>query len=492
MTIRLNATWRVAAGLMAALLAAATFNLGTARPAAAATCVVVTCPSASQVIGAAGDAIPGVSAATAVIGTVAGAVGGAVASVAQQILDQIGQSIADGVASLFGEVSAFLTASSSPQVTVASFVAGDGAYHQVAELAAIAMVGFMFLAVIQGALGGDALAVLGRMARNVPLAVLAIVGFPWAVDQLVRLVDSVCASLLPTGASLATIASVYTTEQVRAAVGGFSIPAILTELFVFFGGVLIYAELVVRAALVTVVVALAPLSFAAMVWPAARGAARKVVELVTAIVVSKLAIWVALAVGIALFQTQAALVLPGGQAWGQMISGAAIIAVAVFAPFVVWRLLPVAEAAVIAQGLSRMPGRAGMNTAQTANMWRPRSGGGGGGSGEAHPALAEVGSRSLAGSPGAGPAGGASSAAASGSGGATAAGGAAGAGGTAGAAGTAAGAGAAAAPMVAVIETAKMVKDRVVASAEAQSQGTDPPGGGSWSFRKPDPTDGTP
>jgi len=398
MTVAVRVKARVAAGLMAALLAAVV-SLGTARPAAADTCLVVNCPSVSQVIGGATDLIPGLGAATSVIGTVSGAVGGAVASIAQGLLDQIGQSIANAVANLFDEVSGFLTASSSPQVTVASFVAGNGAYHQVAELAALAMVLFMFFAVIQGALSGDPLAIIGRMLRNVPLAVLAIVGFPWAVGQLVSLVDSACASLLPTGATLTTIAKIYTADQVRAAVGGFGVPAILTELFVFLGGALIYAELVVRAALVTVVVALAPLSFAAMVWPAARGAARKVIELVAAIVLSKLAIWVALAVGIALFQTQAQSVMPSGQAWGQMISGAAIIAVAVFAPFVVWRLLPVAEAAIVAQGLSRMPGRTAMNTAQTANTLRPRGGAGGGGGGgsggDDHPALADLPSRSL-------------------------------------------------------------------------------------------------
>ena len=512
---------RAAASLLAGLLLAGALSLWPARPAAAATCLVVTCPpGVAQVIGGAESLIPGLGAATSVIGAVGGAVGGAVASVAKGILDQVGQGIADAVGGLFGEVSGFLTASSSPQVTVGSFVGGDGAYHQVAQLAALAMVLFMFFAVIQGVLAGDAVAMVGRMMRNVPLAVLAIFGFPWAVDQLVGLVDSVCASLLPTGATLTSIAKVYAADQVRAAVGGFGVPAILTELFVFLGGLMIYAELVVRAALVTMVVALAPLSFAAMVWPAARGAARKVVELVTAIVLSKLAIWVALAVGIALFQTHTQSVQPSGQAWGQMISGAAIIGVAVFAPFVVWRLLPVAEAAMVAQGLSRMPGRAAINTAQTANMVRGRGGGGsgGGGSGGAeHPALGDLPSRSLdantsgdstAGS-GASPGGPAASDAPGAAGGGSAGAGAGHAsqagspagvsgGGSAGAAtGASAGAaaGAAAGPAAAAVAVAKTVKDRVVASADTQSQPPSPPDvaiRGGWSFRKPDPTDPTP
>jgi hypothetical protein len=488
MTLAASAPRRLVAGVLAGLLTAGTATMLAVSPASADTCVVVTCPpGVAQVVGGAEHLIPGLGAASTVVGIVGGTLGDAAASVAKGILDQVGQGIADAVGSVFDEVSAFLTASSSPQVTVGSFVAGDGAYHQVAQLAALVMILFMFFAVIGGALSGDMPAALARMARNVPLAALAIFGFPWAVDQLIGLVDAVCASLLPTGATLATIAKVFAADQVRAAVGGFGVPAILTELFVFLGGLLIYAELVVRAALVTLVVALAPLSFAAMVWPAARGAARKVVELMAAIVLSKLAIWVALAVGISLFETHAQALAPGGQGWGQMISGAAVIGVAVFAPFVVWRLLPVAEAAVVAQGLSRMPGRATTNAAQTAATLRPRGGGRGPGGGEDHPALAELPSRSLGSPPDTALAatvtpGGTGGAGAPGGGtGAPAASGAAsGAAGGAGAAATAAG------PAVVVIETARRVKDHVVTSADTQSQ---PPGdgnGATWSFRAPD------
>lgn len=439
--------------------------LSVARPAAASadTCLGVPCPAGvSRVIGGAPDVIPGLGAASAVINTVTGAVGSAVGSVAQGMLDQIGRGIADSVGSLFAQVSAFLTASSSPQVTAASFVSGDGAYHQVADLAAITMVLFMFLAVVGGALSGDTTTVLARMFRTLPLAVLAIIGFPWAVDELLRLVDAVCASLLPTGATLTTIAGVYAADQVHA-IGGFGLPAILTELFVFLGGMAIYAELVVRAALVTVVVALAPLSFAAMVWPAARGAARKVVELVCAIVLSKLAIWVALAVGISLFKTQAATGAPGGQAWGQMISGAAIISVAVFAPFVVWRLLPVAEAAIVAQGLARMPGRAALNTAQTANTLGGRGArrAGPGSDDAQHPAL-DLPARSLADPAGAGGAPGAEGPTAAGAGGSSVAAG----------------------PVAAAVGTATAVKDHVVAAADQHTQSATPAHGG-WSFRPP-------
>ncbi|MDP9402663.1 MAG: hypothetical protein M3P85_04875 [Actinomycetota bacterium] len=478
--------------VVTATVVAATLGLGSARPAAAGPCDVLPCPPVvDDVIDTASRLmIPGADAATKVIDSVTGLAGGAVASVATGILDVIGRGIADAVGRLFSEVSEFFTASSSPDVTVASFVGKDGAYHKLAQLSALVMILFIFFGVIQGVVAGDPLAMIGRTLRNVPLAVLAIFGFPWLVDQLVGLVDAVCVSLLPTGSTLGTIAKVYAVDQMR-----FGVPAILLLLFAFLAGVAIYAELVVRAALVTLVVALAPLSFAAMVWPATRGAARKAVELVAALVLSKLAIWVALAVGIGLFETHANSTLPGGQSFGQMISGAAVLAVAVFAPFVVWRLIPVVEAAAVAHGLSRMPSRAAMTAAQTATTLRMLSGGGGGGGGRAaapgrddeHPALADLPSRSLGvpgGQDGSGP-----SASTGSAGGGTGGSGASGARQPAGA-GTAVGAGAGAAGVVAApvlvgADAARRAKDGGRSSVEAHSQGRGDPlaGHGGWSFR---------
>jgi hypothetical protein len=389
---------------------------------------------------------------------------------ANAVLEAVGRGIGAAIERVLGEVSQFLTQSSTPQVTVDSFVGKEGAYHQVAQLAALLMILFIFLGVIQGALAGDPLAMIGRTLRNVPLAALSIFGFPWLVEQLVSLVDAVCASLLPTGDTFGRIARVYLVD------GLFTLPGIIVQLFVFLGGVAIYAELVVRAALVTLVVALSPLSFAAMVWPAARGAARKIAELVTALILSKLAIWVAISVGLSLFETHTRQLPPGGTSWGQMIAGSAILAVAVFAPFVVWRLIPVAEAAMIAQGVSRMPGRAAMGAVMTGNMLRGRGGGRGGGSagGEDHPALADLPSRSID-APGGGGSSvpGAGTAASSGAGGMGAA---------------SAAPGGIAAPAAAAVHGVQVGKDRVVSSAQAQANvpTAAAPAADGWKFQRKD------
>ena len=448
----------------------------------AATCGPVACPSLGD-IGCA--LLPAGCVAGTAIGAVDSQLGDAVASLAQAFMTAMIKTVADAVTAVLGDVSKFMTSSTRPDVTASSFVGAGGPYHQVAQLAAVLMILFLLFAVIQGTLTGQPGEMVARFARSVPLAVLAIVGLPWAVDQLLSLVDAACAWLLPTGATFTTIAKVYGADQVQA-VAGFGIPVLLTEIFVWLGGLLIYAELVVRDALVLVAVALAPLSFAAMVWPAARHMARKVAELLAAVILSKLAIWIALLVGIDLFKTQAT--APGADAWGQMIAGAAVLAVACFAPFVVWRLLPIAEAAVIAQGLSRQPGRTAQQamyvTNSTQNLFSRFGRGGGGGGGGSHPsqsssAPSELPSRSLGAPAGGGSPGGGSGSVPSGGGGGSGAAPATGAAGSTGAAGgsgasagTAAGGAAAAGPAAAVavpVAVAAAAKNKATGSAAAQT-----------------------
>jgi hypothetical protein len=480
------ARFRTAAAVVIAAVAMTVSVVGAdAGPAAAdtPTCVVADCPTAATAVCA---LVPGGCGAGAAITGVSSQIGNAVASLAGAFMAQLVRGVADAANAVLGGVSKFMTSSTRPNVTAAAFMGADGPYHKVAQISALLMILFLLITVIQGTLSGEPGQMVARFVRAAPLAVLAIVGLPWLVDQLLSLVDAMCAWLLPTGATLTTIAKVFAADRLQSQLsGGFSsIPALLCELFAFLGGLLIYAELVVRDALVLVTVALAPLSFAAMVWPTARGAARRVGELLAAIILSKLAIWVALLVGIDLFQNQA--FSPGPDAWGQMIAGSAVLAVAVFAPFVVWRLLPVAEAAVIAQGLSRQPGRAAQNSMYVANsarnmaghLGRSSSSGGGGGGHPSQPSSqsSPLSSRSLGTPAASGSAGGGSSGPAAPAGPAGAA-----AGGGSAAAGGAATAGGPAAVVAVPVVAATAAKDKAASAADGQSSRGSSSG---WGFQK--------
>ncbi len=101
-----------------------------------------------------------------------------------------------------------------------------------------------------------------------------------------------------------------------------------------------------------------------MVWPAARGMVRKLTELVLALIFSKVVIAVAFSVGAAALagvdnagHADAGSTSGVSASAGTLFSGLVIFGLAAFAPFVVLKLFPAAEAAIVAQGISRGPVR---------------------------------------------------------------------------------------------------------------------------------------
>jgi hypothetical protein len=148
----------------------------------------------------------------------------------------------------------------------------------------------------------------------------------------------------------------------------------LLGLVTVLAGLVLVAELAVRAALVYIVVALAPLVFAARLWPALKGIGQKLLRLLCGLILAKLAMAIALAVASAaavgtgsggevtsLPEPEVFAEDPNGsvtQAVGILLASTAAFGVAAFMPFFVVKLLPLAEDAAVAQGLRSGPIRA--------------------------------------------------------------------------------------------------------------------------------------
>jgi hypothetical protein len=117
-------------------------------------------------------------------------------------------------------------------------------------------------------------------------------------------------------------------------------------------------------------------------WPSLEGVAKKLLQLLVALILSKLAMAVALAVAAsaavgagsggeitALPPPEAFAEDPGGsvtQAVGVLLAAVAAFGISAFSPLLVSRLLPMAEAAVVAQGIRGMPVRGGTQAASLA------------------------------------------------------------------------------------------------------------------------------
>lgn len=321
--------------------------------------------------------------------------------------DKIASGIASwvlgAVADLINGVVNFLKTTARPELDAAWFSGAGSPFAVIRNIAGVLLVGFVLLAVIQGLLAGDLGGMVGRIARDVCVAVLGMGAVVVVTVKLLDLTDALSTAVLggADGQAVRFLSSFGASAHLATA--GFS--SVLIGIVAVLAALLVWIELMVRAALVYLLVAIAPLAFAAMTWPAAKGVLRRTVEVLIAVILSKFVICVAIAIGVAALGG-AGTTAPGtgtgtaaASSLGTLLTGTAIVAMAAFSPFLVLKIIPVAEAAVLAQGVSRSPLRgaqSAMSGAYYANSLSRLAGGGAGGAG----------SRSAPSGGGGGPAGG--------------------------------------------------------------------------------------
>jgi hypothetical protein len=132
------------------------------------------------------------------------------------------------------------------------------------------------------------------------------------------------------------------------------------------GAFVLWLELIIRDAAIYVCVFFLPLTFVAMIWPATGRWARRLVELLIAIVLAKFVIVSILSLASAAL-TNTSLVQGDGNTFERMIAGSALLVLAAWSPFALLRLIPmmeVAAATVVSQRAS-MSSAAGATGIQT-------------------------------------------------------------------------------------------------------------------------------
>ena len=310
------------------------------------------------------------------IDKVAGFVGGAAAQGFEMIIGGLTAWMLDAVVWVVGGVFNFFLDATDPNVQADWFIHGTGPYATTVGIGAVLLVGFVLIGITQGVLAGDVAGMLRRVTFELPMAVVGMVGLVTVTQALVTLTDQLSKGLLDHfGEDVQAFTSAV--GSLASLTGGTATAFVvfLLALISVLAGIVLVAELVVRASLIYIVVALAPLIFAAQLWPALRGAGRKLLELLVALIVSKLVVAVALAIAAAaavgvgsggevtsLPPPEVMAQNPGGsvtQAVGILLTAAAAFGVAAFSPLLVARLLPLTEAAVVASGIRGGPVRAG-------------------------------------------------------------------------------------------------------------------------------------
>jgi hypothetical protein len=291
--------------------------------------------------------------------------------------------VTDAVVWVVGGVFNFFIDAADPNVQADWFLADDGPYGTMSGIGAALMVVFLLAGITQGALAGDVAGMVRRMALDLPASVLGMVGLVAGTQVLIRLTDELSTAVMDNfQEDIADFTAVVVSLSRLGGGVASAFVVLLLGLVTVLAGVILVAELTVRGALIYIVLALAPLVFAARLWPALQDVARKLLYLLVALVVSKLAMAVALAIAAsaavgtgsggevtALPEPEVFAEDPGGsvtQAVGILLAAVSAFGVAAFSPLTVAKLLPLTEAALVGQGLRGMPVRGAQQAASTA------------------------------------------------------------------------------------------------------------------------------
>lgn len=327
------------------------------------------------------------------VGVVTDLIGGAAGWAFDKVADGITKWILSAVEFFVNGAVDFLRTSSRPDVEAVWFSGSGSPYATVRDISAVLLLAFIFVGLIQGLIAGDAVGMVRRIAGYLPLAVGGMVVTTQVVAVLLELTDSLSNAVLTNSDDQAIHFLSGFADTVTTTSSGFA--AVVLGLVAVMAGLFLWIELIVRSALIYLLVAITPLAFAAALWPAARGVLRKTFELLVAAIASKLVICIAVSIGTAALSGAGTagvgegFASDAGASVGTLLVGTVLLGLAAFSPFVVLKLVPIAEAALVAQGVSRGPARAtqtGMSTAYSASMLRRVAG-----SKAVHPAAAAAG-----------------------------------------------------------------------------------------------------
>ena len=261
-----------------------------------------------------------------------------------------------------GKVGELIEATSSPDVQAEWF---RGQYRSMLAVAGFLALPMLLLAVIQALIRQDIWILLRSALGYLPMAFIlagaAIVG----TSLLVSITDDLSAMVtagLGNGSDnlLASVGNAYKSaieDDSDGAVPLFGI--FLGAIILAIGAFVLWLEMVIRDAAIYIALFFLPLTFIAMIWPATSRFARRLVELLIAVILAKFVIVAIIGLASAAI-TNAGAGGDDGQVFERMIAGAALLVLAAWSPFALLRLIPMMEiaAASVVTQRSSMSGAA--------------------------------------------------------------------------------------------------------------------------------------
>lgn len=268
-------------------------------------------------------------------------VGDATGGVAGDVLSAIVSWIVDGASWLLDQIGDAISSSTSIHLKTSWFVSH---YQTMIAIAAVVAVPMLLLSAIQ-AVYRQSPGILARAAFvQLPLAgLLTLVAIKLVVLSL-AVTDTLCSVVSSSAGNdiartLSGVATVLVTQGGAPTIPTFVVA--LGALLVVVGALMVWLELVVRAAAVYVAVLFLPLALASLVWPAASQWCRRLVETLAALVLSKFVVVAVLSLAVG--------AVGSGTGFATVLSGGALLLLAAFTPFTLLRLVPMVEAGAAMQ-----------------------------------------------------------------------------------------------------------------------------------------------
>jgi len=264
---------------------------------------------------------------------------------ANAALNAISHWVASGSAWLLNQIGAALDATTAVTLSAPWFVTR---FRSMEGLFALFALPLLIVSAIQSLLQQRASIVLRAALIQLPLAAILAGAAVELTSMALAATDQLSSAVASAGSdelgsltgSLANVLVQSTTAT------GSPIPTFITMLcaaVVAVAALVLWVELVLRAAAIYVVVLFLPLALACSIWPALASWCRRLVETLAALILSKLIVVVVLVAAVGALGDQQ------GRGFSTIITGIALLVLATFAPFTMLKLLPLFEASAALQ-----------------------------------------------------------------------------------------------------------------------------------------------
>lgn len=300
-----------------------------------------------------------------IIDGVGGLIGGAAEAAGEAVLELVVKFvfglIADAVASVTDAIVDAMDSTTAVDLNGGFFPALTPIRQTVLGMSMALVLALFLISIIRSLAAGEPGAIIRAALVDVPSAMLLMVLSVTVAWILIRIVDE--ASLAVTGDIGAAMGEFTASLVVVEAITGAGLLGIIFGLLFVIGAILVWLQLLVRAALIYILIVLAPLGFATRAHPGTRQIARRTIEMGVALILSKFGVAVAFGVGATAIDSSNGVVEGEGVNLAGMMAGVAVMLMAAFMPWLIWKVFPIVEAATAAAGVERSPIKAAVTAA---------------------------------------------------------------------------------------------------------------------------------